>query len=70
MPRFIGPPVLDFVAHNGRLMEVLIVAGVAFFTAKEGQVPAIVYECLFGRKGTSDGKGDIPGGNDPPSAQR
>ncbi len=67
--RFIGPPIVQFAAQNGRLMEVLLVIGIAFFSAKNGQVPAIIYDYLFGKKGTSKGHGDVPRGDEPPQEE-
>jgi hypothetical protein len=64
--RWIGPLALRFVADNADLIKFLVIAGVLVggWLVADGHTPRRMFERMT-RKGTSDGKGDIPsGGND------
>lgn len=60
--RFIGPVTLRFVAENADVLKFLLIAGciVGGWLVTDGiKSPRQVFEKLS-RKGTSDGRGDIP----------
>ena len=64
--QFIGPAALRFLASNADLIRFLVIAGVLIggWLVADGHTPRRMFERMT-RKGTSDGKGDIPsGGND------
>jgi hypothetical protein len=64
--RWIGPLAFRFVAGNADIIKVLVIASVLAggWFVTDGHTPRRMFERMT-RKGTSDGKGDIPsGGND------
>jgi hypothetical protein len=64
--RWIGPLAFRFVADNADLIKFLAIAGVLVggWLVADGHTPRRMFERMT-RKGTSDGRGDIPsGGND------
>jgi len=63
---FISPAALRFLAANADLIKFLLIAGVLIggWMVADGHTPRQMFERMT-RKGTSNGKGDIPsGGND------
>lgn len=70
--QFIGPLVLRFVADNADVLKVLLIAGILIggWLVADGHTPRRVFERMT-RKGTSDGRGDVPaGGNDDDTGHR
>ena len=64
--QWIGPLVLRFVADNADFIKFLLIASVLVggWLVADGHTPRRMFERMS-RKGTSNGKGDIPsGGND------
>ena len=61
--RFIGPAAFRFVAENADLIKFLVIASVLVggWLVADGHTPRQMFERMT-RKGTSDGKGDIPSG--------
>ena len=66
LQQWIGPLVLRFVADNADFIKFLLIASVLVggWLVADGHTPRRMFERMS-RKGTSNGKGDIPsGGND------
>lgn len=61
--RWIGLAVLRFVADNADLIKFLLIAGVLVggWLIADGHTPRRMFERMT-RRGTSDGKGDVPSG--------
>jgi hypothetical protein len=61
--RWIGPAALRLVTDNADLIKFLLIAGVLMggWLVADGHTPRRMFERLT-RRGTSDGKGDIPSG--------